>query len=142
MTHEIVFKYFRSFTAPVAKITADLQSYMGNGKHHCIKETSCPIRHVIYVGAVVMLLQNFIVEYKLTNGSVKIVRHIIYKESLGSKDPINPINPQPAYVIVEFTKSIIPKNDKLIPDMPSTYTHIPMTTTRCDKNDVQLTSYI
>ena len=55
-------------------------------------------RLVICVGAIMMLMRNFVVEYKLMNGSIGIVKEIVYenKEGTADKDSL------PAYVIIEF----------------------------------------
>ena len=55
-----------------------------------------------------MLLKNFIIELDLMNGSVGVVKKIVYKNK---NRPKNKDNPLPAYVIVEFINANLP-NDK------------------------------
>ena len=85
-----------------------------SAKNCCVRETSLPLRVAICKGAVVMLLKNFVVEYKLMNGSIGVVRKIVYRDSAGPSNHLS----QPAYVIVEFPSSEIPESDKYFDDYP------------------------
>ena len=135
-THDIVFQYLQSFNAPVAKIKAIFNSMQTNsGKSYCVRETSLPLRVAICKGAVVMLLKNFVVEYKLMNGSIGVVRKIVYRDSAGPSNHLS----QPAYVIVEFPSSEIPESDKYFDDYPSTWIQIPVVEERCEKKCFSIT---
>ena len=79
-----------------------IQSCRDGGENHCVKESSIYGRLAIYVGAIVMLLRNFIVEYKLMNVSIGIMKEIVYENKEGPADR----DSLPAYVIVEFTDCI------------------------------------
>ncbi len=100
MAHPIVKGYLESLSTPIAKIRAKYNSCRDDGKNHCVKESSMCGRLAICVGAIVMLLRNFIVEYKLMNGSIGIVKEIVYENKEGPADRNN----LPAYVIVEFSE--------------------------------------
>ena len=78
-----------------------------------------------------MLLINFIVEYKLMNGSVGTVRDICYKNKEGN----TPEGDDSVYVyaIVEFPDSTVPENEAMIPGRPSTWIPIPLVQRRCEK---------
>ena len=78
-----------------------------------------------------MLLINFIVEYKLMNGSVGTVRDICYKNKEGN----TPEGDDSVYVyaIVEFPDSTVPENEAMIPGIPSTWIPIPLVQRRCEK---------
>ena len=71
---------------PLAKMTASLQSGRQNGVNHYVKESSLPLRLALCVGAKVLLLSNFVVEYKIMNGSVGTVTDIVYKDKTGPRD--------------------------------------------------------
>jgi len=52
-------------------------------------------------------VRNFIVDdYKIVNGAIGIVRDIVYKEFDG---PHHPMGELPAYIVVEFPHSCIPR---------------------------------
>jgi ATP-dependent exoDNAse (exonuclease V) alpha subunit len=78
------------------------------------------------VGAKVMLLDNFIVEYKLMNGSVGVVKELSFSNPEGTPD-------EKMYVVVDFPDSTVPDEQKLIPDKPASYVPIPLVTRRCEK---------
>ena len=68
-----------------------------------------------------MLLDNFIVEYKLMNGSVGVVKKLCFSNPEGTPD-------EKMYVVVDFPDSTVPDEQKLIPDKPATYIPIPLVT--------------
>ena len=76
-----------------------------------------------------MLLRNFVVEYKLMNGCVGVVKQIVYKTNngLANEDDF------PAYVIVDFPSCTIPQEDALVPNMPATCVSVPVVDNQCKK---------
>eukprot|EP00957_Ditylum_brightwellii_P168862 12852957-Ditylum_brightwellii.AAC.1 len=48
------------------------------GKNHCVKVRSYPINSGIGVGAVVMLLKNYVAELGIVNGCIDTVKNIVY----------------------------------------------------------------
>ena len=137
MTHKLIFEYLQEFTTPMAKIRAEYSSGQDNATNHCIKESSYPDRLAICVGSIVMLLKNFVVEQDILNGSIGIVREIVYKDAIGPKgDTIQ----FPAYEVVEFPYSKIPEDKKCFPDKPSTWIPIPVVTERCEKKCCSITT--
>ena len=79
-----------------------------------------------------MLLHNFIVEYKIINGSIGVVRDIVYKDHSGPNNE----EALPEYVIVDFPESTIPEEEKLLPNLPRTFVPVPVVDIRCEKNAV------
>ena len=132
MAHPIVFKYLLTMKTPLAKVTAGLQSERWDGVNHCVKESSLPLRLALCVGAKFLLLSNFVVEYKIMNGSVGTVTDIVYQDKAGPRDSKS----LPAYVTVYFPKSCIPEGDKLFPDKDGRFVSIPTVTEQCEKNVV------
>ena len=63
-------------TCPIAKNNAQLHTLRSDGKNCCIKVTLYPLKNALCVGAKVMLLNNFVVERKLTNGFIGHVKAI------------------------------------------------------------------
>jgi hypothetical protein len=136
MAHPIVHEYIQNMTTPVAKIKAQYVSCHHGIVNHCAKESSLPTRVAICVGSIVMLLRNFVVEYKLMNGSVGTIREIVYKSNNGPDND----NELPSYVIVEFPNSTIPEEDSLIPGKPATMVPIPIVIDRCQKRCCSVTT--
>ena len=130
MTDKIIYDYLMSFSSPIVKIRSTYNSKRPNGENHCISECSYPSRLALCEGAIVMLLKNFIVELNLMNGSVGIVRKIVYKDKTG---PYNSNNNLPEYVIVEFKNVNIPENNKPFSNFPNNWIPIPMVTEFCEK---------
>ena len=128
MAHPIVFKYLCNVITPT-KMTARLQSVRRDSVNHCVKESSLPLRLALCVGAKVLLLSNFVVEYKIMNGSIGTVVDIVYKDKAGPRDAKS----LPAYVIVYFPKSCIPDNYKFFPDKDRRFVSIPAVTELCKK---------
>ena len=117
-------------TLQYAKIIASYDTMLTNGCNQCVKEISYPKRTELCVGASVMLLKNFIVEWKIMNGSIGIVCQIIYDQPQGQTNDIKYL---PSYVIIELPSSTIPNNNKCVHDKPSTWIPIPMATERFEK---------
>ena len=129
MAHPIGIAYLNKIITPVAKINAQYQSILSFGiTNHCVKGP-LPERLAICVGAKVMLLRNFVVEYKLMNGCVGVVKEIVYKSTSGpaNKDEL------PVYVIVDFPSCTIPLEDALVPNMPPTCVPVPVVMDQCEK---------
>ena len=129
LTHDITFQYLQSLETPLAKMTAKLSTTRTDGVNHCKKETSYPLQNAMCEGAMVMLQKNFVVEHHIMNGSIGIVREIVYKNANG---PANS-SELPAYVVVEFPNNIMPASDKQFPDKASTWVSIPVATEKCEK---------
>ena len=124
MAHGIVHKYLKGMTTPLAKMKAQYNSCRNDGINHCVKESSLPVCLALCIGAKVMLIKNYIVEWKLMNGSVGTFVDIVYKNAAGPNNE----NTQPAYVIVDFPYSCIPPQHKIIPNKQSTCIPIPVST--------------
>ena len=90
-------------------MTSSYDTIIKNGCNHCVREISYPKRTTLCVGASVMLLRNFIVEWKIMNGSIGVVRQISYHHPDG---PTHDPSCLPAYVIVEIPQSIISVDKK------------------------------
>ena len=71
------------FRAPIVKVTSIYGTTRISGKNHCVKDSSYPKRSAFCVGAVVMLLKNFVVEWKIMNGAIGIIRDIVFENSSG-----------------------------------------------------------
>jgi PIF1 helicase. len=129
---KVAFQYLCNLNSPIAKIRARLKTARNDGKNCCIKEKSYPTRIAIGVGAVVMLLKNFIVEeWHILNGSIGTVVDIIYDNEDG---PMEEGNPLPLFVVVDFPRSNVPENDKCFPHLPQSYVAIPVVHERCERN--------
>ena len=86
-THAIVFKYLmEEFRAPIVKVISMYGTIRISGKNHCVKDSSYPKRSAFFVGAVVMLLKNFHVEWKIMNGAIGIIRDIVFENSNGQRE--------------------------------------------------------
>lgn len=95
------------------------------------REKKLSERNALAVGALVMLLCNYIVELNLKNGSVGRVHKIVYRTKEGStKDP----KIHPAYVVVDFPKCTIPEEDALFEEGRPTLVPIPVYHQRCENN--------
>ena len=103
-----------------------METCKSNGKKCCIGESNLPLRSLLCEGAKVMLLENFIVEYKLMNGSVGVVQGLYFSNAEGMPD-------DKMYVVVDFPESTIPEAQKLIPNMPKTCVPISIVTRQCEK---------
>jgi hypothetical protein len=128
-TQSIIHRYLSStLETPIAKFRASLNSIRTNGLNHCIKESKLPMIGALCKGATVMLLQNFVVEEFLMNGSIGTIVDIVYKNRCPDFQ-----NELPSYVIVDFPKSQIPEDKKLIRNHPSTHVPIPICSVHCEK---------
>lgn len=132
MAHQIIFDYLQSLDKPKAKFKAKLHTIRRDGTNHCVKETSYPLQNVLCVEAKVMLLRNFVVEYGLMNGSIGVVKDIVYENKEG---PGRSLSELPLYVVVEFPLCNIGSdaNGHCFPDKPATWIPIPVVTALCEK---------
>ena len=81
-----------------------------------------------------MLLKNFVVELKLMNGSVGVVKDIVYEQEEGPRG-----NHLPAYIVVDFPKCLIPNDEKKWRLQEShTNVPIPIVTDMCEKKCCQI----
>ena len=72
-----------------------------------------------------MLLKNFAVELKLMNGSVGIIRIIVYANAEGHESETKSLL---AYVIVEFKNISIPDDKRPFPIFPNNFIPLPIVT--------------
>ena len=112
---------------PIAIVRAKLRTSTSSGKNCCANGSVLPVVTAICVGAIVILLQNQIVEDNLINGSIGIVREICYAPGETMGDPGAEM-----YCVVEFPKSNLTEctvvgatNPKLVA--------IPLCEQRCEK---------
>jgi PIF1 helicase. len=133
----IVVDYLLSIGNPIAKWKASFSSCRRDGKNCCFKEKSFPSKMAMCVGAVVMLLKNFIVEeWKLLNGSIGTVIDIIYDTPQGPRET----DSMPKFIVVDFKRSCVPEDKKCFEDCPATYVSIPVITERCEKGCCTMTT--
>ena len=137
MTDKIVYEYLVNLTSPIIKIRPIYSSIRASGENHCVSECSYPTKVALCEGAVVMLLRNFIVEYNIMNGSIGIIRKIVYEEHDGPKNSTNVL---PSYVIVEFKNVVIPEENKAFPEHPNNWIPIPVITQHCEKRCCNVTT--
>ena len=91
------------FTPPVTKTIPQYSTFLLNkGVNHYIKECNFPKHTALNVGCNIMLLKNSSSEYKLVNGSIGIVKEMIFKHRNGTRHISYEL---PACFIVEFTES-------------------------------------
>ena len=84
-----------------------------------------------------MLLKNYIVELNLMNGSVGIIKKIVYENKNGPKYKKYPL---PACVIVEFKNVCLSEEKKAFPMYPNNWIPIPVTTDQCEKRCCSITT--
>ena len=89
-----------ALTEPIAIVRAKLTTNKSSGKNCCSNGSVLPVATAICVGAIVILLQNQLVEDNLINGSIGIVREICYAPGETMGDPGAKM-----YCVVEFPKS-------------------------------------
>ena len=125
-TVPVTVQYLLSLNQPCAKIVAD---YKTPGQiNHCIEEQSFPTKTAMCIGAMVMLLNNFVVEEGLYNGAVGKVVDIIYENEDGPRED----KALPSYVVVDFPHVKFEKGMEWDKDHP-TYVPIPCKEYRCEK---------
>ena len=137
MTDKIVYEYLVNLTSPILKICPIYSSIRASGENHCVSECSYPAKVALCEGAIVMLLCNFIVEYNIMNGSIGIIKKIVYEEHNGPKNSTNVL---PSYVIVEFKNVVIPEEKKAFPEHPNNWIPIPVVKQHCEKRCCTVTT--
>ena len=80
----------------LAKLKAEYSSRCNDIIIHRVKELFLPACLAHYIGVKVMLIKNYIVEWKLMNDSVGTVVDTVYRDAAGL---INNIT-QPSYIII------------------------------------------
>jgi hypothetical protein len=129
--NQIIHNYLQhTMTNPIAKIHGKLQSIRNDGKNCCARESKLPMKNALCVGAKVMLLNNFLVEHHLMNGSIGVVKHLCYKHREG---PNRYSENELQYAIVDFPECTIPEENKFFPDLSSSCVPIPFVQERCAK---------
>jgi hypothetical protein len=73
-----------------------------------VKDINLPSITAIAILAKAMLLVNVLPEQNLMNGSIGIVKAIVYKDKHGPEGPLGS-KVQPAYAIVDFPSCEIPQ---------------------------------
>ena len=136
-TIPVIKKYLINIGNPVARCDILYETPDG-GRNHALKDVNLPEKLPLCVGCKVMLVINEVVGEGLTNGSVGIIKEIVYDDPRGPRGP-NGFQTHPKYVIVDFPDSKLP--EPLIPDMPATYVPIVPVTLRCKKNVAQDVNY-
>lgn len=125
----ITVEYLSKLNTPIAKIITKYSTKMTTGSNHAIKECSYPRISGLGVGAIVMLLKNYIAELGLMNGAVGTVQAIVYKNKEGPREK----GALPAYVVVDFPSCTIPNEKKLIYDKPRTFVPVPVNCFNCER---------
>jgi hypothetical protein len=131
-TIPITIKYLQKLGNPVARVDASYSFY--GRTNHAATEVNLPARQPLAVGAVVMLLTNFIVEYNLFNGSVGFIVAIVYADAAGPRVR----GAKPAYVVVDFPECTIPPEKVWNPSEP-THIPVPVVTLRCENGCCSMT---
>jgi hypothetical protein len=123
-TIPITFKYLQRLQKPVARVNAKVD----HGKtNHATKDIKLPRQNALAVGAIVMLLVNFVVEQGLFNGAIGVVIDICYKENEGPRVK----GSLPAYVVVAFPGVRFTPGTEWDLENP-THVPIPLVTLRCE----------
>ena len=90
----------------LAKLKADYSSRCNNIINHYVKELSLPACLALCIGVKVMLIKNYIVEWKLMNDSVGRVVVTVYRDAAG---PINN-NTQSTYITIWLSLFLYPSS--------------------------------
>ena len=90
----------------LAKLKAEYSSRCNDIIIHRVKELSLPACLALCIGVKVMLIKNYIVEWKLMNDSVGTVVDTVYRDAAG---PINN-NTQPSYIIIWLSLFLYPSS--------------------------------
>ena len=80
MAHLILFKYLCNTKTRPAKMTTHLHSERQDSANHCVEELLLQLHLDFWVGAKVLILSNFVVEYKSMNESICTVVDVVYKD--------------------------------------------------------------
>jgi hypothetical protein len=117
-------QYLKDLKRPVARIDCQY-TYKEGRPNHAAKECNMPVRNAPCKDAFVMLLQNFVVEQQIKNGSIGIVIDVVHKDPAGPRQ----IGTLPLYVVVDFPESLIDPAKAWDPANP-TWVPIPATVNR------------
>ena len=90
----------------LAKLKAEYSSRCNDIVNHCVKELCLPDCLALCIGVKVMLIKNYIVEWKLMNDSVGTVVDTVYRDVAG---PISN-NTQPSYIIIWLSLFLYPSS--------------------------------
>ena len=90
----------------LAKLKAEYSSRCNDIIIHRVKELSLPACLALCIGVKVMLIKNYIVEWKLMNDSVGTVVDTVYRDAAGL---INNIT-QPSYIIIRPSLFLYPSS--------------------------------
>ena len=115
-TVPITVQYLKELNVPIAKVVAKFSTKKANAKNHFVKECSYPIISGIGVGAVVILLKNYVAELGIVNGCIGTVKEVVYRNRDGPRQP----GSLPAYIIIDFPSIDIPEEKKCFPHYPRT----------------------
>ena len=124
-TKDITIKHTKSLGTPIAKLRS---KYDYRSTNHAKEDINLPELSALCVGAIVMLLINFVVEEDLKNGTVGKVVDIVYENPEGPRDP----QAHPLYCVVDFPTSRIPQEKAWDPQHP-THIPVPLVSLRCEK---------
>jgi hypothetical protein len=103
--------------------------------NHCLKEINMPVRSALALGAKVMLLTNYVVEWGTYNGTVGTVIDIVYETPEGPRVK----NAQPVYVVVDMPDISFPPGLVWNREHP-TWFPVPLETMRCERNCCSMTT--
>ncbi len=123
--------------SPIASYVAKMKTSRLDGKNCCLRECSFPLCSLLCVDAKVVLLVNYIVEYKLMNGSIGVVKQLCFSNPEEDKKRTDDSR---MYVVVDFPESTIPEHQKLISNQPKTWIPIPLFTRQWDKKCCSITA--
>eukprot|EP00957_Ditylum_brightwellii_P170828 13002228-Ditylum_brightwellii.AAC.1 len=104
----IIVEYLRFLSTPIARMFGQYNSKQGTKRNHCVSECSYPSFSGLGVGAAVMILKNYIPDICIINCSIGTVKKIVYTPKEGPQNRNN----LPAYVLIDFPTTKIPRNDK------------------------------
>ena len=123
---------------PVSKIVPQYSTFLLNkGVNHCIKKCNFPKITVLNVGCKVMLLKNFLSEYKFVNESIGITNKIILKHRNGPRYIPYEL---PVCVVIELKESKFSEETKWRTNLHKKLIQIAPVTIRCEKKCCTFTS--
>eukprot|EP00957_Ditylum_brightwellii_P051556 3909763-Ditylum_brightwellii.AAC.1 len=86
-TVPITIQNLKELNVPIAKVVVKFSTKKVTGKNHCVEECSYPIISDIGVGAVVMLLKNYVAALGIVNGYIGTVKKVVYRNRDGRREP-------------------------------------------------------
>ena len=132
-TVPITIQYLKGLKPPIARIDAKFN--VNRGVNHCLKEINMPVRSALALGAKVMLLTNYVVEWGTYNGTVGTVIDIVYETPEGPRVK----DAQPVYVVVDMPDISFPPELVWNREHP-TWFPVPLETMRCERNCCSMTT--